>query len=156
MVRFSEMPGWTRQLMSERAFRKAAIRAAKMETVEIAARWDRGNAWSVWRRGSNKSWRHSTNGMHSQALVPVTVSGRTLVHAPRPDEWYDTKFRKEVSYISFWNWNDQEEEDYCPSLKGGKRCRKMGGTPCPYRPAAMGNYSIMECDANEAVEEVAP
>ena len=156
MVRFSEMPGWTRQLMSERAFRKAAIRAAKMETVEIAARWDRGNAWSVWRRGSNKSWRHSTNGMHSQAYVPVDVSGRTLVHAPRPNEWYDTQFEKEVSSISFWDWtDDQFTEDCCPSLKGGKRCRKMGGTPCPYRPAAMGNYGIMECDTNEAVEEVA-
>jgi len=37
-MRFTEMPGWTRQLMPERAFRKAVIRAAKMETMEIAAR----------------------------------------------------------------------------------------------------------------------
>ena len=155
-MRFSEMPGWTRQLMSERAFRKAVIRAAKMETMEIAARWDRGNAWSVWRRGPSQTWTQSRNGMLSQASVPVTVSGRTLVHAPRPDEWYDTKFRKEVSYISFWNWDDDhQEDDYCPSLKGGKRCRKMGGTKCPYRPAAGWNYSFVDCDANEAVEEVA-
>lgn len=155
MVRFSEMPGWTRRLMQERVFRKAAIRAAKMETMEIAAIWDRGNAWSLWRRGPSKIWRKSTNGMHSQASVPVEVSGRTLIHAPQPNEWYDIQFRREVSSISFWNWEDDSwEEDYCPSLKGGKRCRKMGGTPCPYRPAANGNYGIMECDANEAVEEV--
>ena len=110
-MRFSEMPGWTRQLMSGREFRKAIIRAAKMECMEIAARWDRGNAWNIWRRGPSKSWWHYTNGMHSQVSVPVTVSGRTLVHAPRPDEWYDTKFRKEATYISFWNWDDQDEEE---------------------------------------------
>lgn len=155
-MRFSEMPGWTRQLIPERTFRKAAIRAAKMETMEIVARWDNGNAWNIWSRGPSKIWRHSTNGMLSQMSVPVTVSGRTLIHSPKPNEWYDTKFRKEVSYISFWDWDDQSrEEDYCPSLKGGKRCRKMGGTPCPYRPSAGGNYGIMECDANEAAEEVA-
>ena len=156
MARFADMPGWTRQLMSERGFRKAVIRAAKMETMEIAARWDRGNAWNIWRRGPSHVWGHTTNGMLSQAYVPVTVSGRTLIHSPRPNEWYDTQFEKEVSSISFWDWDDQYEEDYCPSLKGGKRCRKMGGTPCPYRPAAMGNYSIMECDANDAAWEVAP
>ena len=104
MVRFSEMPGWSRRLMQERAFRKAAIRAAKMETIEIAAIWDRGNAWSLWRRGPSKIWRKSTNGMHSQASVPVEVSGRTLIHAPQPNEWYDIQFRREVSSISFWNW----------------------------------------------------
>lgn len=50
-MRFSEMPGWTRQLMSGREFRKAIIRAAKMECMEIAARWDRGNGWNIWGRG---------------------------------------------------------------------------------------------------------
>ena len=156
MARFADMPGWTRQLMSERGFRKAVIRAAKMEVMEIAARWDRGNAWNIWRRGPSHVWGHTTNGMLSQAYVPVTVSGRTLIHSPSPNEWYDTKFKKEVSYISFWNWDDDhQEDDYCPSLKGGKRCRKMGGTKCPYRPAAGWNYSFVDCDANEAVEEVA-
>jgi len=109
MVRFSDMPGWTRQLMHERAFRKAIIRAAKMETMEIAARWDRGHSWNTWKRGPNRIWKHSTNGMLSQTSVPVYVSGRSLIHSPRLDEWYDTQFQKEVSYISFWNWEGDDQ-----------------------------------------------
>jgi hypothetical protein len=109
-MRLRMMPGWTRKLMGERKFRKAVIRAAKFETMQIMARWDRGNAWCGWRNGpgTEYAWKHiPLHGMHSQMDVPVSVSGRTLIHSPRPNEWYDTSFETEnAARISFWNWED--------------------------------------------------
>jgi hypothetical protein len=108
-MRMKNMPGWTRALMSERKFRKAVIRAAKFDTMQIMARWDRGNAWCGWENGpgTGYAWRKiPLYGMHSQAHVPVTVSGRTLIHSPRPNEWYDTQFETEAAWTCFWNWED--------------------------------------------------
>lgn len=99
-MRFKDLnlPSWTRELMKERKARKAILKASKKGYFEIYARWDRGNAWSMWKHYADGEWAHSQNGMLSQAYVPVYVrsswSGNSGI---------------EVSQMSFWNWNEDED-----------------------------------------------
>lgn len=110
-MRFKNMPGWTKKLMSERKFRKAVIRAAKFDHIEIVASWDKGNAWQGWENGprTDYAWKEiPCHGMHSQMPVPVAVRGFT---GRQPDGagkgCLNTEFHAEgAAWISFWNWED--------------------------------------------------
>jgi len=107
-MRFKNMPGWTRQMMSERKFRKAVIRAAKFDEVRIIARWDKGHSYTGWENSprTGYSWEKiKLHGMVPQTYVPVYVSGRTLRHVGL-DTWIDTSFEKEAGKISFWSWDE--------------------------------------------------
>lgn len=106
-MRFANMPGWTRSLMSERAFRKAVIRAAKFETMKILARWDRGNSWCGWENGpgTDYEWRPiQMNGMYSQRDAHVSVSGETYC----PPRGGSVCFRTaDTARICFWDWSEE-------------------------------------------------
>lgn len=107
------MPGWTKALMSERKFRKAVIRAAKFDTMEIRAMWSNGNAWYGWENGprTNYAWRKvPLAGMYSQAYVPVMVEGRTYRQpGGAGKECHSVTFRtEEAAWVSFWDWHDDE------------------------------------------------
>lgn len=109
-MRFSNMPGWTRSLMSERKFRKAVIRAAKFDTMKILAQWDKGNSWCGWENGpgTGYEWRPiPMNGMYDQMDAHVSVSGET--HCPPSGEGSARNsvcFRTaDVARICFWDWN---------------------------------------------------
>lgn len=98
------LPSWTKDLMKERKARKAILKAAKKGYFEICAQWDRGNAYSVWRRSASGKWRHTQTGMHSQLHVPIFIDSGDS--------------RQEVSSISFWNWDDDR---YTPWTKTNRR-----------------------------------
>jgi hypothetical protein len=72
-MRFKNMPGWTRELMSERKFRKAVIRAARFDTIRIMARWNKGHSYTGWENipGTDYSWQKiPLHGMVPRRMCP--------------------------------------------------------------------------------------
>jgi hypothetical protein len=107
-MKMNTIPSELRTLTKERKFRKAIIRASKFESIEVMARWDKGNAWDGYRK-TRTGWKHIQNGMHSQMPVPISVMGRNLKHVAE-NTWIDTSFEvQEAAWKSFWNWDNGEE-----------------------------------------------
>jgi hypothetical protein len=96
-IKTLNLPSWTASLMKERTARKAILKAAEHDYFEIYAMWDRGNAYSVWIHYPSGRWKHMQAGMHSQTEVSIYI---------RYISRYGDDIRKEISSMSFWDWND--------------------------------------------------